>query len=494
MLFYLIRFAVNAVAIALTVWLLPGITVANNDLWTYLLLALGLAVINALVRPVVLLFTGQLIIATMGLFIMVVNGLMLFLLTWLFPERIAVSGLIPILLGGVLMALIAMVLETLLGLAQPIGLTRTVSEPKWYGMDRISYGGGKRILENLRLQQVYQTFYEYGLDMAVEQSPLADFRRWMQSRVHKVSDEIGAQPELTVPAKVRTMLQELGPVYVKMGQIASSQTQALPKNWEEELAKLQSNVPPFPAAQAYEIISNELGETPEKLFAQFEAEPFAAASTAQVHRATLHSGERVVVKVQRPNIIPQVKADLGIMHDVAATLEKRTSWAKEYNLTAMLDEYAKHIIEELDYQNEAFNARQLALNMQVYEQIHVPIIYPQLSTSKVMTMEFAAGVKITNLAKIDAAGLDRGALADTFVRAMVKQLLYDGFFHGDPHPGNILVNVSTGSIIFLDMGMMGTLNYDQRLNLADLILSLNMGDLKDLGARDRPAQYDLQAI
>jgi ubiquinone biosynthesis protein len=266
-----------------------------------------------------------------------------------------------------------------------------------------------------------------------------------------------------------------------MGQIASSQTQALPKTWEEELAKLQSNVPPFPAEQARQIITAELGEPPESLFTEFEVEPFAAASTAQVHRALLPCGERVVVKVQRPNIIPQVRADLGIMHDVAATLEKRTNWAKEYNLTAMLDEYAKHLLEELDYQNEAYNARQLSQNLQGYDQIHVPTIYPNLSTSKVLTMEFVEGVKITDVATIDAAGLDREALADTFVRCMVKQLLFDGFFHADPHPGNILVNVSTGTIIFLDMGMMGTLEQTQKLNLADLLLSLYMGDLHDLG-------------
>ncbi|HMN26519.1 MAG TPA: AarF/UbiB family protein [Caldilineaceae bacterium] len=478
MLFYLIRFAVNAVAIALTAWLLPGITVADNNLGTYLLLALGLGLINAFIRPVVLLFTGQLIIATMGLFIMVVNGLMLWLLAWLFPTQLTVDGILPALLGGALMALIAMVLETLLGLTRPIGLSETPVQPKWYGMDRIAYGGGRRILENLRFQQIYETFYRYGLDMAFEQSPLADFRRSMQFRVHRIT---GEPLELTVPAKVRMMLQELGPVYVKMGQIASSQTQALPKNWEEELSKLQSNVPPFPAAEARQIITAELGQPPESLFAHFEAEPFAAASTAQVHRAILPSGERVVVKVQRPNIVPQVKADLGIMHDVAATLEKRTNWAKEYNMTAMLDEYAKHMLEELDYQNEAYNARQLSLNLQRYQQVHVPTIYPQFSTSKVLTMEFVQGVKITNLATIEAAGLDRAVLADNFVRCMVKQLLFDGFFHADPHPGNILVDPGTGTIIFLDMGMMGTLDQTQKLNLGDLILSLYMGDLRDLG-------------
>jgi ubiquinone biosynthesis protein len=478
MLFYLIRFAIQVVAIALIAWLLPGIIVVGDNLWSYVWLALGLALINAFVRPVVLLFTGKLVIATMGLFIMVVNSLMLYLLAYLFPNHLIVEGVVPALLGGVLLALTTVILEILLGLSRPIGLTETPAQPRWYGMDRIAYGGGRRILENLRLQQVYQTFYRYGLDMAMQQGPFVDFGRWMQGHVYRSS---GEATQLTVPAKVRVMLQELGPVYVKMGQIASSQTQALPKNWEEELAKLQSNVPPFPAAEAQQIITAELGESPENLFAHFEAEPFAAASTAQVHRALLSTGERVVVKVQRPNIVPQVRADLGIMHDVAATLEKRTTWAKEYNLVAILDEYARHMLDELDYQNEAFNAGQLSRNMQVYPQIGIPKVYPGLSTSRVLTMQYAEGVKITNLAKIEAMGLDRVALADTFVRSMVKQLLFDGFFHADPHPGNVLIDTCTGAIIFLDMGMMGTLDQTQRLNLADLILSLSMGDLQDLG-------------
>lgn len=477
MFFYLLRFAVNAVAIALTAWLLPGITVVNDNIWTYLWLALGLALINTFIRPVVLLFTGQWIIATMGLLLLVINGLMLWLLTLFFPNSITTDGIVPVLLGGALIAIIATILETILGLTRPIGLTKKAA-PKWYGLDRVAYGGSKRILENLRLQQIYETFYEYGLDVAIERTPLADFRRWMQTRVYRVSNETA---NLTLPAKVRTLLQDLGPVYVKMGQIVSSQAQALPKEWEVELAKLQSNVPPFPGKEARQIITAELGQPPEVLFAEFDEEPFAAASTAQVHRARLPNGEQVVVKVQRPNIITQVKADLGIMHNMAVTMEKRTEWAKEFNLTAMLDEYATHLLEELDYRNEAYNARQLGHNLQVYEQIHVPTIYPTLSTSKVLTMEFVKGVKITDLKSIDAAGLDRKVLADVFVRSLIKQLLFDGFFHADPHPGNILINLETGTILYLDMGMMGAMNQTQKLNLADMILSLHMSDVQELG-------------
>src|SRR5262245_44676144 len=145
MLFYLVRFIVNAVAIALTVWLLPGLTVVGENMWTYLWLALGLALINAFIRPVVLLFTGQWIIATMGLMIFVVNGLMLFLLTLFFPNLIQASGILPIVLGGILLAIFATALETILGLTQPVSLTRKATQTQWYGMDRFAYGS-KRIM------------------------------------------------------------------------------------------------------------------------------------------------------------------------------------------------------------------------------------------------------------------------------------------------------------------------------------------------------------
>jgi ubiquinone biosynthesis protein len=478
MLYYVIRFLVNAVAIALAVILLPGLTVVDHSILTYLVLAVGFGLINTLIRPLILLFTGQLIISTMGLMILVINAIMLYLLTLFFPGYIQANGLLSILLGSLLIALVAIVLEAVLGLTRPIALTTKSGRTNWYGMDRIAYAGGSRIMENLRLQQIYETFYQYGISIAIERTPLADFQKWMQRHIYHPDQETAI---LTTPAKVRVMLQELGPVYVKMGQIVSSQAQALPEDWAEELAKLQSNVPPFPGEEARQIIAAELGTPPEELFATFESEPFAAASTAQVHRATLFDGQRVVVKVQRPNILPQVKADLGIIQNTGRMLERRTQWAKEYNLAGMLDEYAKHLLEELDYRNEAFNARQLALNLACYPHIHVPEVYPHLSNSKVLTMEFAEGVKITNLAAIEAAGLDRVRLAEDFVRTVVKQLLFDGFFHADPHPGNILVNLRSGTIIYLDMGMMGTLNRTQRLNLADLIISLYMGDIQDLG-------------
>ncbi|MGL4649205.1 MAG: AarF/UbiB family protein, partial [Caldilineaceae bacterium] len=473
----LLRLAVNAFAISVTAWLVPGIEVIDDRLWVYAVLALGFALVNTLVRPLVLFFTARFVIATMGIFILVVNAFLLWIMGILFPTALVVNGLFPALLGGIVISLIATFLEAILGLTVPIGPTGKSSTTTYGGLERLG-GRRNRLLENVRIQQVYQTFWRFGLDIAMEGSALGDFRQAMQRRVYRMT---GEKQAITVPGKVRLMLQELGPMYVKLGQIASSQVQALPQEWLVELGKLQNTVPPFSPEVSRQLIEKELNAKVEERFATFDPEPFAAASTAQVHRATLFDGSAVVVKVQRPNIEPQVKADLGIMQDVAETMERYFGWAKDYAATAVVTEYADHVLTELNYQNEAFNAIQLQHNMTVYSQVHVPDVHLNLSTSRVLTMEFVEGVKITKVAEIDAAGLDRKALAETFVRAIIKQLLFDGFFHGDPHPGNILVNLTTGQLQFLDMGMMGTLNSDQRMNLADLILTLYQGDSGDLG-------------
>jgi ubiquinone biosynthesis protein len=473
----LLRVLVNAIALALTALLLPGVVVVQNRIWVYLLLAIGFGLINAFVRPLILFFTGRFVIATMGVFILVLNGFLLWLLAVIFPELLHVQGLLSALMGGLIMALIGTLLEAILGLTRPLSLEDTSETAGFHGLERFYTGKRNRLVENVRIQQVYQTMWRYGMDIALEETPLADFRRSMQTRIFRLMN----QPvQRTVPEKVRMMLQDLGPMYVKLGQIASSQAQSLPPGWQVELAKLQNTVPPFPSEMARETIAKELGAPVEELFATFDDTPLAAASTAQVHKATLFTGERVVVKVQRPNIVPQVKADLGIMQDVASTLEKRTAFGRDYNMKGVVSEYAENVLLELDYQNEAYNSIQLAVNMAMYPAIHVPKIYPALSSSKVLTMEFVEGVKITNVEAIDASGLDRALLANTFVRAFVKQLVFDGFFHADPHPGNILVNLQTGVVQFLDTGMMGVLDQTQRMNLADLILTLNSMNTRDL--------------
>jgi ubiquinone biosynthesis protein len=332
-----------------------------------------------------------------------------------------------------------------------------------------------QIRESLRLQQVYNVFMRYGMDMLFDRGLLGDFRRFMQEKIYDPPQPL---EHLSLPVKTRLMLQELGPTYVKMGQLISSQAQVLPADWETELVKLQSDVPPFPIEEVREIIQEQLGAPPEDLYAEFDPKPLAAASTAQVHRATLFSGEEVVVKVQRPNIRTQVRADLGIMLNASRVIERRSDGAKSVDLVGIIDEFGTNVIAELDYNGEAYNARRLARNMESIPQVHIPTIYTDLSTDSLLTLEFIDGVKVIDVEAIDAAGLDKKELADAALYGVVKQLLIDGFFHGDPHPGNVLVNLRDSTIDFIDTGMVGELDVNQRINVIQLLMVLRQRDVK----------------
>ncbi len=335
------------------------------------------------------------------------------------------------------------------------------------------------IRESLRLQQVYNVFLRYGWDLAFQDwKILGPIRHRMQRWVWQLPDEM-AKP--TTPAKVRLMLEELGPTYVKMGQIISSQASVVPAEWEIELEKLQSDVPPFPATQVHQIMEDELGAAPEHLFASFEIKPLAAASTAQVHRATLFSGDQVVVKIQRPGIRTQMKADLGIMQRAASVAARRSEGLRAIDLVGMIEQFSESVLTELDLLGEAYNAIRLSKNMAELEGVHIARMYPELSTSRVLTMEFIQGVKISDIEAIEAAGLERETVARNALRAVIKQLLIDGFFHADPHPGNILVNLQTGQITFLDCGMVGQLDLTQRVNLIQLIFALQQSDVAGMG-------------
>ncbi|CUS04278.2 putative 2-octaprenylphenol hydroxylase of ubiquinone biosynthetic pathway [Candidatus Promineifilum breve] len=331
------------------------------------------------------------------------------------------------------------------------------------------------VRESLRLQQVYNVFVRYGLDILFSHFGMVDgWRRRMQDWVWDLPDNLEIP---SLPTKVRLMIEELGPTYVKVGQILSSQASVIPPDWETELARLQSDVPPFPSEQVRETIISELKAPPEQLFATFEPASFAAASTAQVHRATLHDGTEVVVKVQRPDIQKQMKADVGIMINAANVIARRSQALRAIDLPGMVDQFGSNAIRELNYSGEAYNAFRLSQNMAGCPGVHIPHVYTDYSTSRLLTMEFVRGVKISNLAAIDAAGIDRQALAMNTLRALIKQLMFDGFFHADPHPGNLLVNLQTGDVTFIDTGMVGELELAQRLSLIQLLIALQNQDV-----------------
>ena len=338
------------------------------------------------------------------------------------------------------------------------------------------------ISENRRLQQIYSALVQYGAESAADSSMLAAPRRRIQRWVYDLPEPI---PALTPARRTRILLERLGPTYVKMGQIVSSQVNVLPDDWAVELDRLQNEVPTFPFPMARDLVEAELGAPLTDLYAEFDETPLAAASLGQVHRARLHDGREVAVKVQRPNIEQQVQADLGVTNLLGRAMEARSSWAREVGLRGMLDEFSTNLMEELDYYAEAYNMTRLAGNLADLPGVHIAELHRDLSGKRVLTQEFVTGVKISNVAAIDAAGLDRATIGENALRAAIKMLLIDGFFHADPHPGNLIVNLDTGVVTFLDAGMVGELSVVQRINMIVLLWTAVQGDMATMGQQLR---------
>jgi ubiquinone biosynthesis protein len=339
-----------------------------------------------------------------------------------------------------------------------------------------------QIHENIRLQQIYATLVQYAADSIVDPSLFGSWRRQMQRWLYHLPEPV---PQLSAAVRTRILLEDLGPTYVKLGQIVSSQVNVLPDDWREQLDLLQNEVPTFPFEDAQQIIESELGAPLADLYGEVSPAPLAAASLAQVHRARLHDGREVVVKVQRPGIDEQVRADLGVTRMLGRALEARNTWAREVGLRGLLDEFSSNLVEELDYYAEAYNMTTLAANMAELPGVHVPDLYRDLSSRRVITQEFISGVKISNVAAIDAAGLDRALIGENALRAAIKMLLIDGFFHADPHPGNLIVNLETGVVTFLDSGMVGELTVMQRVNMIALLWTVVQGDMTAMGQQLR---------
>ena len=387
--------------------------------------------------------------------------------------EIAAPWLLWVLVGSGLVQLFDSVLNAILGLTRPSAAPSRRMTGVWSILDALPTPRRNAIIENLRLQQVYDTLIRFGVEITVDRTPLRRIRLWSETHLLRETDPIAG---LTPPQKVAVMLQQLGPTYVKIGQMAASQGASLPPEWADELARLQSDVAPFPWEQARDIIAKQLGRPPEELFATIDQEPFAAASTAQVHRATLADGTELAVKVQRPDIQAMTKADLGVMQEVSRVMERRSSFARKVSVHAIVTEFASGVLRELDYRNEAYQARRLQDGMAKFGNVGVPNVYGDLSGERVLTMEFIRGIKISHVAELDAAGLDKVELGRAFIRALIKQVLIDGFFHGDPHPGNLFVVPETGRIVFIDCGLVGQLDSQQRTDLLDLIYSLKVHD------------------
>jgi len=267
---------------------------------------------------------------------------------------------------------------------------------------------------------------------------------------------------------LRLALEELGPTFIKLGQVLSTRPDLVPPPFVTELARLQDRVPPFPSQRARHQIEEELGTPLEESFATFEEAPLAAASLSQVHAATLHSGEEVVVKVQRPGIEETVATDLEILRQLAQLAEERLPVAELYDLRGIVEEFAHTLRGEMDFRREGHHAERFRRNFAGKRYLHIPRVYWELTTHRVLTLERIRGLKIDDIAALDAAGLDRHQVALHATEIVMQEVFQDGFFHADTHPGNFFV-LPGNVIAAVDFGMVGRLSRSLREQLVGLL-------------------------
>lgn len=283
----------------------------------------------------------------------------------------------------------------------------------------------------------------------------------------------------TVEERARMVLEELGPTYVKLGQILSTRYDLLPESFIREFSKLQDVVPPFPFSEAKKIIESELKKPIGELFEFIDPTPVAAASIGQVHRAVLKNGDIVVVKVQRPDITDIINTDLRMLMDIAMFAQKHIKEKMIYNFVDIVEEFSHVIHNELDYVKEGQNADKFHDNFIDVDTVYIPKVYWEYTTKHVLTLEYAIGIKINDLEKLESEGLDRKKVARNFSTAYVKMLFEDGFFHGDPHPGNVFV-LPGEVILFLDFGMAGSISRSMMASMTNIMIATVKKDVEVL--------------
>ncbi len=332
----------------------------------------------------------------------------------------------------------------------------------------------RRYKDISRLRHILFVFFKYGFYQFIEQVNLArfiPFRKRILERYPPV--------EKAFPERLRHAFEELGPSFIKLAQILSARPDLITKPYADEFKKLQDEVPPFRFDEVRRIIEEELGSPLERLFKDFEVRPIAAASIAQVHGATLPSGEKVVVKIQRPKIKEIIETDIDIMRFLAELMERYLPEAEFFNPRGIVEEFSKTVKKELNFREEARNLNRFRRNFEGHKHIYIPRLYPEYLTEKIIVMERIHGIRIDNIAEIERLGFNRSEIARIGIEAYFKMIFEDGFFHGDPHPGNIFI-MPDGRIGLVDFGIVGYLTPELKENLAQAFISLVKQDFDSL--------------
>lgn len=320
-----------------------------------------------------------------------------------------------------------------------------------------------------RYRQILTVLFKYGFGDIVDRLNVGQY---VEIGMQMVSKKRRANMDsLTREERIRMALEDLGPTFVKLGQILSTRPDLVPVSLIHELSKLQDDVPPFPASQVTAIIESELSMSVADVFERFDTIPYAAASIGQVHRARFKTGEEVIVKVQRPNIKQMIEVDLEILLHLATLVERHIEDWEIYRPTRIVEEFARVIEKEIDYTVEASYAERFARQFIGNHTIYVPRIFREFSTQRILTMEYVTGIKASDIDRLDGGGYDRKIIADRGADLLLQQVFTYGFFHADPHPGNILI-LPDNVICYLDFGMMGWVDRQSREDIADMVYAL----------------------
>ncbi|RJX35324.1 MAG: AarF/ABC1/UbiB kinase family protein [Desulfurivibrio sp.] len=333
-----------------------------------------------------------------------------------------------------------------------------------------------RTYRNLgRYRQILSVLFKYGFGEFVDTLKIEQYLEISLPMLFKKTPKAGEK--LSRPERIRRVLEELGPTFIKFGQILSTRPDLIPLEYINELAKLQDDVPSFSYEEVCEVIARELGRSPELVFQSFAREPFAAASIGQVHLARLPNDEEVVVKVQRPGIQEIIETDLEIMLHLASLMERHLEEFEVQRPTRIVSVFARSIEKEINYLLEASNIERFARLFLTDPTVYVPKVYRRYSTKRVITMEYVQGIKASEVEALQAGGYDLKKLAGSGASLIMKQIFVHGFFHADPHPGNVFI-LPGNLICFLDFGMMGRISRRERTDFADLVMRVLSRDEK----------------
>lgn len=315
----------------------------------------------------------------------------------------------------------------------------------------------------------------HGFGDIVERLHLVRYLQWYRRSV--LRRRIEPETRLTRPERIRLAIEELGPTFIKFGQVASTRPDLIPANVIRELCKLQERVPPFPGEEAIAILEDELQEPVGKLFTRFDVEPLAAGSLGQVHTAWHHDGTPLAVKIRRPTVVYEIERDLSLMTELAVLVERHLPEAEIFDPVGLVNQFARSIRREVNFSREARTIDEFRRLFRNDATLFVPRVYWELTTEAVVTMEFVEGLRVTDHAGLLQAGISPREIAANGARIFIKMAFEFGFFHGDPHPGNIRV-LPNGVIGLIDYGMVGRLEEEKREQLIDMFVAVNQGDVK----------------